>query len=277
MNIDTILSESSNLFSGISLSNLTEKLIVIIPAVIIILVSFTLLHFIIGKSLKHKISEGRRQILKKVIRIAGYILAILYTFKILGVNLTPLLGAAGIAGIVIGFAAQTSVSNFISGFFLHSEKAFMPGDMIKIDNITGFVISIDFLAVKLRTPDNLFVRIPNETFIKNDLINITRYPIRRLDVTFSVEYGENLEKLREILLETAAENQYCLENPAPLFIVDSFGDSGFRILFALWFEKINFLTLKTSISIEIQKRFNAENIKLPHRKIDIALIGDKNE
>ena len=145
------------------------------------------------------------------------------------------------------------------------------GDVIKIDNILGVVLSVDSLSVKLRTFDNLFMRIPNETIIKSNLTTITRFPIRRLDVTFSVSYRENLEKLRDTLFRIAAENQYCLENPEPLFIIDRFSDSGFVILFALWFESSNFLNLKTSISIDIKKRFDAEGIELPHRKIDITV------
>jgi small-conductance mechanosensitive channel len=187
----------------------------------------------------------------------------------MGIDTTALLGAAGIAGIVLGFAAQTTVSSLISGFFLISEKPFAVGDVIKLDDVSGVVLSVDMLSVKLRTYDNLFVRIPNETIIKSNLTNITRFPIRRLDLSFDVAYKEDLEKVRKLLLELAAENRYCLDTPAPFFGIDKFNDSGITVALYLWFEKNSFWDLKNSIIIQIKKRFEEEAIEIPYQKIDI--------
>jgi small-conductance mechanosensitive channel len=248
-----------------------QKLFIALLIGIFILAVFNLIQFILGKSLKNRIGEGRRQVLKKSIRFTGFALAVLYVFEMLGIDITPILGAAGIAGIVIGFAAQTSVSSIISGFFLLSEKAFTVGDVIKIDNVVGVVLSVDFLSVKLRTFDNLFMRIPNETIIKNSLVTITRFPIRRLDINFTVSFNEDMEKLRDILLELASANQYCLENPPPFFMIDKFSDSGIVILFWVWFEGSSFMDLKNSIHLAILKRLDLEGIKLPYRKIDLSV------
>jgi small-conductance mechanosensitive channel len=133
------------------------------------------------------------------------------------------------------------------------------------------VLSVDLLSVKLRTLDNLFVRIPNETISKSSLVTITRFPIRRLDLAFSVAYKEDLERVRDILLDLAAQNQYCLEEPSPFFGIDSFGDSGINLLFNLWFEKNNFWNLKNSIIMAVKKRFEAESIEIPYQKIDIQV------
>jgi small-conductance mechanosensitive channel len=163
------------------------------------------------------------------------------------------------------------VSSLISGFFLLSEKPFAVGDTIKVEDITGVVLSVDLLSVKLRTFDNLFVRIPNETIGKSNLTTITRFPIRRLDLSFAVAYKEDLERVRDTLLLLASENTFCLDNPPPFFGIDSFGDSGIKILFNLWFEKSNFWNLKNSIIIQIKKRFEEAGIEIPYQKIDINL------
>ena len=270
MNGETIAKEIKAFLSGINPVNLIQKTTVIVLSVILILAVFNLLRFFLGKFFKGKISEPRRYLVKKGIRYTGFVLAILFVFNSLGIDTTAILGAAGIAGIVIGFAAQTSVSSLISGFFLLSEKPFAVGDTIKVDDITGVVLSVDLLSVKLRTFDNLFVRIPNETIIKNSLVNITRFPIRRLDITFSVAHKEDLERVQKILLQAAVENRYCLENPEPFFGIDKLGDSGVTVLFNLWFEKSNVGKLKNSIIMDIHKRFKAEGIEIPGQKIDIA-------
>jgi len=271
MDFEKILAEIKSFLIGIEPAVLMQKAPRMIVTVILILAAFNLLYLFLSKLLKNTISEGRRQILKKALRYTSFVLVIFYVLKHSGFNITPILGAAGIAGVVIGFAAQTAVSSIISGFFLLSEKAFAVGDVIKIDNVLGVVLSVDFLSVKLRTFDNLFMRIPNETIIKSNLTTITRFPIRRLDISFSVSYREDLEKLRNTLFRIAAENQYCLENPEPLFIIDKFSDSGFVILFAVWFESCNFLNTKTTISMDIKRHFDAESIELPHRKIDVTV------
>jgi small-conductance mechanosensitive channel len=148
-----------------------------------------------------------------------------------------------------------------------------------VNDITGVILSVDLLSVKLRTFDNLYVRIPNETIIKSSLTTITRFPIRRLDLNLSVAYKEDLEKVRDILLKLAAENQYCLENPAPFFGIDKFDSSGINILFNVWFEASNFWNLKNSITMEIKKRFEAEGIEIPYQKINITIedTGAANE
>ena len=244
-----------------------------ILSVIFILAVFNLLRYFLGKFLAGKISVERNYLVKKGVRYTGFALAVLFVFNSLGIDTSAILGAAGIAGIVIGFAAQTSVSSLISGFFLLSEKPFAVGDTIRVDSLSGVVLSVDLLSVKLRTFDNLFVRIPNETIIKSSLVTITRFPVRRLDLAFSVAYKENLERVREILFRLAAENHYCLEDPAPFFGIDSFGDSGINILFNLWFEKSNFWNLKNSIIMDIKKRFEEEGIEIPYQKIDISVTN----
>ncbi|HAC26537.1 MAG TPA: mechanosensitive ion channel protein, partial [Marinobacter hydrocarbonoclasticus] len=72
---------------------------------------------------------------------------------------------------------------------------------------------IDLLSVKLRTPDNLYVRIPNETLIKTRVVNRSRFPIRRIDLVIGIAYAEDVERVRDLLLGLAETNPHCLEEP----------------------------------------------------------------
>jgi len=265
--------ESFNTFiAEIDLVALIHRTVIILLSIFLILAVFKLLKVFLGRLFKGKISESKQFMVYKGIRYASFVIIVLFVLNSLGINTTAILGAAGIAGIAIGFAAQTSVSNLISGLFLLSEKPFAIGDTIRVDNTVGTVLSVDLLSVKLRTADNLFVRIPNETIIKSSLTTITRYPTRRVDLAFSVARKEDLEKVRNTLLELAAENQYCLKDPAPFFGIDNFGDSGINILFNLWVEKSNFWNLKNSILINIKKRFETEGIEIAHQKINVEIV-----
>ena len=248
-----------------------QKAIGIAFAAILILAFFRILQVIASRTLRKTMPEPKAQLIRKTIRYTGYVVVIASILQSMGINLSALLGAAGIAGIAIGFAAQTSVSNLISGLFLISEKSFQLGDVIQAGDITGIVMSIDLLSVKLQTFDNKFVRIPNETIIKTNVVNITRFPIRRLDITVGVSYNSDLKKVIELLKDIAAKNMYALDNPEPLILIDKFDKSSINILLGVWFEQSKFVDLKNSIIIDIQERFGREGIEIPYSKIDLYI------
>lgn len=194
----------------------------------------------------------------------------------LGFNLGILLGAAGILTVAIGFASQTSASNIISGLFLLGERPFGVGDLIRVNTTLGEVLSIDLLSVKLRTLDNLFVRIPNETIIKSEITNLRRFPIRRIDLQVGVAYKEDMRKVREVLLEVADRNPLCLEEPAPRILFQGFGESSLNHEFRIWTKTENFLDLRNSIPVEIKEAFDERDIEIPfpHRTLYSGSVTD---
>lgn len=193
------------------------------------------------------------------------ILAVVLTSALreLGFDLSVVVGAAGILTVAAGFASQTSASNVISGLFLIGERSFVVGDFIKVGGTIGEVLSIDLLSVKLRTPDNLYVRVPNETLIKTEITNLTRHPIRRIDLTFGVAYRTDLNALLRILNTVAERNPLSLIEPKPLFIFLGFGDSALNIQYSVWAKRENFLDLKNSIQREIKEALDANGIEIP--------------
>jgi small-conductance mechanosensitive channel len=183
--------------------------------------------------------------------------------KQLGFSLSVLLGAAGVLSVALGFASQTSASNLISGLFLIGEQPFKLGDTIKVGNTTGEVLSIDLLSVKLRTFDNLFVRIPNETLIKSEVTNLTRFPIRRFDLLLGVAYKEQIATVRKILLDVADKNPLCLDEPNPMFLFLGFGDSALNIQFSVWSKRENFRDLRNSLQEEVKLAFDKADVEIP--------------
>lgn len=214
-------------------------------------------------------SAQQGMIASKIVRYGGILLIGIAIFHELGFQLGPLLGAAGIVGIAVGFASQTSVSNIISGLFLIAEKPFVVGDAITVGETSGQVLSVDFLSVKLRTFDNKFVRIPNETIIKSQVVNVTRFPIRRVDMVVSVAYKEDIRRVRKILLEVAHRNPLALEDPEALVIFSKFGDSSIDLMFVVWAEKADWLNLKNSLPEEIKEQFEKEGIEIPFPHISV--------
>ncbi len=223
----------------------------------------------VDRLLREHLSKHHLILVKRLIFYLILIMFAVSALRELGFKLHVLLGAAGILTVAIGFASQTSASNIISGLFLLGERPFSIGDTVKIGDTTGEILSVDLLAVKLRTFDNLYVRIPNETVIKSTVTTLSKFPIRRIDLQLGVAYKEDIRKVRSLLFEVADRNPLCLEEPAPILIFKGFGESSIDLQFSVWCQREKFLELKNSIQIEIKERFDGENVEIPfpHRTI----------
>lgn len=221
---------------------------------------------LVTRALKGRFTPHHLLIFQKSILYLGLVLVVSTVLIHLNINLTAVLGAAGIVTVAIGFAAQTSLSNLISGLFLLGEKPFEVGDLIVVGGTRGTVLSIDLLSVKLRTLDNLYIRMPNETLIKSEVTTITRFPIRRLDVNVGVAYKEDVKTVIRVLREVADANPNSLDEPAPIVVFKDFGSSSLDFMLGVWFEKTQFLALKNSIMQDIKERFDKEGIEIafPH-------------
>jgi len=268
-----------------------DQIYPIIKVIVLILIGGVLL-LLASKALRKyfakQFSAQIGLIVSKSVLYIGVSLLLISVLREFGFKLTTLLGAAGIVGIAVGFASQTSVSNIISGLFLITDQAFEINDVISVGNTTGVVLSIDLLSVKLRTFDNKFVRIPNETLIKNELTNITRFPIRRVDIPVGVAYKENIGKVRDLLLDIAKQEPLCLNEPEPMVIMTGFGSSSVGLLLLVWAVKTDWLKVNNAITETIKNRFDEEGIEIPFPHVSvytgsatkpfpIGILSDEND
>lgn len=197
-------------------------------------------------------------------------LTLVTTLHQLGFNLGVLIGAAGILTVAIGFASQTSASNLISGLFLLGEKPFAVGDIIVVGDVTGEVLSIDALSVKLRTFDNVFVRIPNESILKDRVRTMSRFPIRRFDLKLTVGFEEDLTELEKVLRAAADANQIALQEPRPLFMLLGYEEWGIGVQFSVWAPRTDLFTMRSSLTREIQESLKAAGIRIPYRRLEVT-------
>lgn len=219
----------------------------------------------------------RRQQMMLLRRFTFYFVLILFiatAIQELGFNLGTLLGATGILTVAIGIASQTSISNIVSGVFIIGEKPFEIGDIIKINEIEGEVMAIDLLSVKVRTYDNMMVRIPNEMLVKSAITNISYFPNRRVDLLFSVAYKEDLDHVKDVLFNIAEKNNYCLQDPKPTLLITGFGDSAIQLKFCVWAIRENYNTVKNSIQEDIKSTFTQVGIEMPNSSVAFHTKND---
>ena len=270
--MDELWQQVITLFTG-------ERILSVLRAVLILAIGILLARLLssgIGRVVHKHVSTHHAILIRRAIFYLIFILFLISALRELGFQLGVLLGAAGVLTVAVGFASQTSASNLISGLFLLGERPFSVGDIIKIGSSTGEVLSIDLLSVKLRTFDNLYVRIPNETLIKSEVTTLTKFPIRRMDLQIGVAYKEDIARVRETLADVADRNPLCLEEPPPLYIFQGFGDSALNIQFSVWAKRENFLELKNTIYEEIKAAFDAAGIEIPfpHRSLYVGSVSE---
>ena len=217
----------------------------------------------VGRLVETRTTRHHQVMIRRVFFYLVFLLFAIAALREAGFSLEVVLGAAGILTVAIGFASQTSASNIISGLFLVMEKPFEIGDTIEVDATIGEVVAIDLLSVKLRTADNLYVRIPNETLIKTRVINRSRFPIRRIDLVLGIAYAEDVEKVQDLLLELAQQNTVCLEEPKPFVLVTGFGASSVDLQFSFWVPREEFLDGRGSMMIVVKKALDEHGIEIP--------------
>ena len=249
-----------------------EKLTAIAAGVVLIFLGWLIGRLLSGafvRTMHHRLTPHQLQLWRRAITHSFLIIFTLSGLHEMGLNLSVLIGAAGVLSVAIGFASQTSASNLISGLFLIGEGPFSIGDFIRVGQTEGEVLSIDLLSVKLRTTDNLLVRIPNEQLIKSEVINHTRFPIRRLNLPIGIAYKEDISKVRETLLNVAQQNPLCLVEPSPNIIVQGFGPSSVDLMFYVWTRTENFLSMRDSIQESIKLAFDEAGIEIPFPQISV--------
>lgn len=201
-------------------------------------------------------------LLQKALYFIVLILFFIASLQQIGFQLSVLLGSAGILTAAIAFASQTSISNIISGAFLIMEKSYKIGDKIKVGNTVGMVNSIDLLSVKILTGQNTLIRIPNETLIKSEITNLTKFPTRRLELSFKVSVYEDISAIKKLLLSILTKNLSVLKEPPPSVSVQKIDSTGIYLQISAIVNQDDYDSLADKLYLEIINTFKEHHIQL---------------
>lgn len=238
----------------------------ILKAILVILLlrySYVVARILVLRKVYEGLSEHARIILDKAIRYGLFIVGFLWVLGIFGVNPTGLVAGLGLLSVAIGFAAQTSVSNLISGFFLIFERPFSVGDAVDIGGNTGIILSIGLLSTKMRTYDNILVRIPNETVLKATIKTYTAFDIRRIDTTVGISYEEDIENAREVILEYLNSEPVFLAEPPPIIFAEELADSSVNLKVLVWIRRVDYIKAKETLVKGIKIALDKAGIEIP--------------
>jgi potassium efflux system protein len=258
---------------AVTVSKFLEALVFLILGLLLArIILHRLIYPVLEKTLWRHV---KAEILQKTVSYLAYIVVVLITLGKLRIPLQSFATLGGGIAIGLGFAAQTVIKNFISGFILLGEKPIGIGDLVEVGGILGNVQDIGSRSTLLRTGENKDILVPNSYFLENTITNWTRKDRRiRAQVTVGVAYGSPVEKVKELLLQAAAEQDHILKTPQPFVLFNDFADNSLIFDLYIWIEVAGVMgrrILQSALRFKIDELFRAAGIVIAFPQRDVHL------
>jgi len=262
---------------GSIVSNLVYSVIIIIIAYLIYVVIDVVIIAAIKKAAqktKTDIDDSLVALFHSVLRIALFVIALLYVLSSWGVQIAPLLAGLGIAGLAIALALQPILSNIFSGAAMVLDHSVRVGDLVYLDEKTkGKVEKIGLRSTRIKNFDNELLIIPNNKIADSLIQNVALpEPKSRVVIPFSVAYGSNIDKVKKIVLVEIKKIQHLEKEPGPLVRFLEMADSGLN--FKAYFFVDTFENRFASIdeaNTRIYNTLNKAKIEIPFPQLDVHL------
>ena len=208
-----------------------------------------------------------------VLSVVLNVILVISIIGILGVPMASVITVLATAGVAIGAALQGSLSNLAGGIMILIFRPFRLDEYIEVGSFGGTVKDIGIFYTTLHTGDNRSVTIPNGTVMSTEIINYSVNATRRVDLTFSVAYGTDVARVRQVLLEEADKHELALKDPAPFCRLSKQSDSSLDFVLRVWTKKEDYWTVNFDLLEAINNRFEAEGISVPFNTIDVNITS----
>ena len=223
-----------------------------------------------------KLSHLLRRMIVSTVRNLVFIFGILIAISQLGISLGPLLAGIGIAGFIIGFALQDSLSNFASGIMILLNRPFDVGDTVEAGGVRGKVSHMSLVSTTFMTFDNQKQVVPNNMIWGSVITNVTAQRTRRIDLKFGISYGDDIDKVEAVLHEIVDAHDAVLDNPKPLIKVHELGDSSVNLIVRPWVKTDDYWDTYWDLTKAVKQRFDKEGISIPFPQRDVHVYEQKS-
>ena len=221
------------------------------------------------------------QLLKRMIVSAarGVIIALglLIAVSQLGISLGPLLAGLGIAGFVIGFALQDTLSNFASGLMILFYRPFDVGDVVEVGGAFGTVSHMSLVNTTILTFDNQTLVVPNNKIWGDVIKNLNSQKQRRVDMMFGIGYADDIPHAERLLNEIVASHESVLAYPEPVIRLHELGESSVNFVVRPWVNSADYWSVYWDITREVKMRFDAEGVSIPFPQRDVHLYTESTD
>ncbi len=245
----------------------------IIVAVIIYFVGkavISLINRMLGSMMeRRKVDPTIRTFMMSLVNILLLTLLVISVVSALGVNTTSFAALLASAGVAVGMALSGNLQNLAGGIVILLFRPFKVGDYIEAQGSGGTVSEIQIFHTILTTPDNKKLFLPNGALSSGNITNFSREALRRVELTVSIEYGEDVDKVRGVLLELLAADDRIQKEPAPLVALGALADSSVNLTVRVWVNSADYWNVFFQTNEAIYKEFNRRGINFPFPQLTV--------
>jgi small conductance mechanosensitive channel len=211
-------------------------------------------------------------VLGKIARILVVIVTVIAVLNQFGVQTASLIALLGTAGLAIGLALQGALSNVAAGILLLVLRPFRVGDFVEFASTAGSVDEIGLFVTRMHTPDNVGLIVPNSQIWGSAIKNFAQNNTRRIDLTFGIGYGDDMDKAVRLVTELIAADERFLKDPEPFVAVAELADSSVNIFVRPWAKREDQFAARLDLIKNVKERFDAENISIPFPQRQVHMV-----
>lgn len=244
----------------------------VLPALLILLAGLLVIRIVmvlVKKLLdRTKLEKAAHGLIKSALRVVLYVLLGLMVADRLGIDVTGIIALASVLTLAVSLSVQNILTNVFGGFTLLYTHPFKSGDYVEVAGKGGTVQEINMSYTVLATPDNKIISIPNSSVVSGDIINYSVSGTRRVDVKVQAVYSEPSQKVIDALLQAGTVDKVLLD-PAPMAVIDSYGENGISYSLRVWTKSEDYWDVYYVINQNVRDIFLAQGIKMayPHMHI----------
>ena len=250
----------------------------LIGALIVLIIGINLSKWIVkkifGAKSTKKVDTTVQHFLQNVIKVILYVVVIISAAGILGIPATSFLTLLATAGVAVGLALQGSLSNIAGSIMLMLFRPFKVGDFVECAGVSGVVEDINLFYTIITSGDNKRIVCPNSTVSNGVITNYSAKDTRRVDITFSVSYGSDIEKVKSIILKTVSENPLVLTDPQPFVGLVTHNASSIDFVCRSWVNTADYWTVYFSLMENVKCAFDENDIPIPFPQMDVHIKND---
>ena len=224
---------------------------------------------------KHIDNVSVRTFIISIIDVVVMILLILMIIGVLGIDTSSFIAIFASAGVAIGMALSGTLQNFAGGVMILLFRPFKVGDFIEAQGVSGSVKEIQIFNTVITTPDNKVLLLPNGPVSTGIINNYSREPLRRVDFTFSISYGDDFEKAKKVLLALVADDKRVLNEPAAPFVeLGALAASSIDITVRLWCKQEDYWGIKFDLNKKVYETFPKEGLNFPFQTFTVNVTKE---
>lgn len=223
---------------------------------------------------RRKVDASLRTFLHNLVSVIAYLLLLLAVVQTLGVNATSIIAIFSAATLAIGMALSGTMQNFAGGVMILLLRPYRVGDFISAQGQSGTVEEIMLFSTKIMTVDKQTIYIPNSSISTSIIDNYSHSELRRVDITVSISYGDDVDVAREAMLELCKADARVLDDPAAVVYVAALADSSVNLSLRAWVKNADYWSVFFDLNERIYKTLPQRNIHFPFPQLDVRITKE---